>query len=275
MRTLFDSLLTRIGALSVIWIIILLTSAICSTSSWAVRDSCYGTTETEDGAGRSAAPANSYGGSTSLTGDKFDITKLLLRPLNVSTKLGAGATITACTLYFNVSSTNNGKIVSAHRVFKPWPEGTASAADPGTNPGATWVCWDADSDDSSGWGTAGCENASDAGSDNSSKGSGNDRKVTAEGTVTLGASTGYYKVVISNALAQAWYDGTAATNGVCLSTNASGAWFITTSENASGKPYFVFEYTTSGGAALPSAIYKQGVSGLIYKAGESGKRSKP
>jgi hypothetical protein len=191
----------------------------------------------------------------------------------VASKLGTGATINACTLYVYVGTTNNGKTIEARRVFKPWAEGTASAADPGTNPGATWTCWDADSDDSSGWGTAGCENASDAGSDNSSKGSGYDRKSTVEGSVTMTASAGYYKVPITTALAQAWYDGTVTTNGVCLSTSGgSGAWFVNASENASNKPYFVFEYMTSGATGLPTAIYKQGVSGLIYEAGKSGKK---
>ena len=270
-----DSLLTRIKGQSVTWLTILLLSTIWS-SAWATRDSLQGTTETEDGSSRSGSPANSYGGTTVPICDKYDTRMFFIRPVGVATKLGASATINACTLYVYMSTAPaTSKTVNWWRIFKPWSEGSTNDADPGTGHGATWNCWDAISTDSSGWGTVGCANVSDAGSDNSSKGSGNDRTSTTMGSVATGTTSAVWlKLPITTATAQGWYDATMVENGVAVATTASGAWGVNASESASNKPYFVFEFTTSA-TALPSAIYKQGVSGLIYKAGESGKRSKP
>jgi len=133
-------------------------------------------------AAQAANVDKNYGGGTDMYVSKktSNIYNGLVRVTGVAAALGAGATISAaaCSLkaeYACAATTN----ISAYRGLKPWVEGDETGTD-NDDGDVTWNDW---ASDASEWGTAGCENASDAGADNSSDGSGYDRWATAESTV--------------------------------------------------------------------------------------------
>jgi hypothetical protein len=174
----------------------------------------------------------------------------LIRVKNVATLLGAGATnITAiCSLYC-YSHERNPDTIYAYRVFKPFKEGIGTgqycgAIDTTIN-GATWGDWNCLNLE---WGTAGCGNASDAGTDNSGDGSDYDRKATAESPGVLINANGWYGFPISSELATAWYNGTANENGILLKgvlVSQGLNYFYSTEYTADTTlcPFFVFTYT--------------------------------
>lgn len=183
-----------------------------------------------------------FGGSTEFTVEEATNEKsALIRVKNVSTELGAGATISACTLSCYVSFNNDDGDIGAFRVFKPWVEGDENGVDDDDGD-ATFVDWASDANE---WGTAGCNSVNDAGSDNNTDGGGDDRKETAEDVVDVTTATTWYFWDISSTLAQAWYDGTANENGVLLWHGSSGTENVFHStEEVSFQPYWKFYYTS-------------------------------
>jgi hypothetical protein len=199
----------------------------------------------------SAVPAYNYGGLVSYFQIYSTPRTGLIRVLNVDDALGADATISAsvCSLYtLAVTSSCNG---SGYRVLKPWGEGTSSGAD--VNDGsATWDDWACDASE---WGAAGCANASDAGADNSSDGSGYDRWATAEGTTTFAAVSNWYTITISSVLAQGWYNLSYNENGIAIVYVSGGLVQFACTEyttDTTKRPRFSFTYTTGGAPAAAS-----------------------
>ena len=184
--------------------------------------------------------------------DKIDVytdRRGLIRVLNLSSLLGAGATISnlACSLY---SSNNYTGSFSVYRVFKPWGEGTGDFTNPPDAPVgegvATWFDWSNDDEE---WGVVGCDSANDAGSDNNTDGDDADRKATAEGSFST-TTFGWYTFSVTNALAQDWYDGDANENGVLIARTSGTDESQFNSTEEGGNPLFwCVTYTTSAGGA--------------------------
>jgi len=169
---------------------------------------------------------------------------VLIRPKNITSELGAGATnITAtCSLYCVVNLHDDD--ISAYRVFKPWVEGILDGATcTGTGNGATGNDWDCLSLE---WGTILCANTSDAGSDNSGDGTDYDRKSTAESNVSVTTVNTWYSWSISTELATGWYDGTIGERGIILlgSIDEGRNDFYSTEYTTDPTlcPFFVFTY---------------------------------
>lgn len=176
----------------------------------------------------------------------------LIRVMNVASNLGVDATITAAVCSLKTDATFGSSCsASCYRVFKPWIEGTQAS---GTNePGATGNDWDNDDWE---WTTKGCASADDGGSDNSGDGTGADRKATAEGSEVLVADKNtWYSWVITNALAQGWYDETIGERGILfVRTDGAGFTYAESTEEATAanRPRFSFTYTTGGAPAAAS-----------------------
>jgi len=229
--------------------------------AFAATKKISGTTNVEDTYMAKDNPDWGYGGSNELVvaskyvGTYYD--RALIRVKNVASELGAGATnITAvCSVYcwYNYIDDN----IGAYRVFKPYKEGTIYAdICTGTDKGVSWNDWNCLDLE---WGTVGCANASDAGSDNSGDGTDYDRKATAEASATSVTTVNtWYSWSISTELATGWYNGTIAENGIILvgdTTTGGYNKFYSTEygTDATKCPFFVFTYTT-GGAASKSTL---------------------
>jgi len=168
----------------------------------------------------------------------------------LDTLLPANATITDCKfkLYVSTNSVNTTDL-SAFRSFKPAGfdavQGTFLTTD---TLGMTWNNWkqiDGAVGPDSAWTTAGCGMADDDSTDNRWSGNGGDRKATAEGSTAI-TGTGWIEIDITNALAQAWYDGTAWENGLLIkNAEAAGDNFVYTKEynKAQYAPRWYFSYT--------------------------------
>lgn len=187
-----------------------------------------------------------FGGATVLSLDAYHANTErmgLVRVKSVSDNIVAGATISACTLFMYVNANYVDGTHPLYRVFKPWVEGDEAGVD--DNDGdATWNDW---ASDASEWGTAGCMNASDAGSDNSSDESGYDRKSTPESSPNITA-VGWAGLPITSALATAWYQNTANENGIAISCHfgtgtGENTFRSTQYTGTASDPYFAFVYS--------------------------------
>ena len=235
-----------------------------SAKIWHNTQTSIGAAEIEDAGLVKGNPSFNYGTATGLILGWYSASYLyspIIRVLGVDNALGASATISACScsLYIDATALLGTPDMIAYRVFKPWVEGiTDGSGDPNAptgGGGATWDDWDADPSE---WGTAGCNNASDAGSDNNSDGSGYDRKATGEAAATvITAGNAWYNWSITAALAQGWYNNTINENGIILiedSGTSEYGYYLLSTENATtaNRPRFSFTYTTGGGAAAAS-----------------------
>lgn len=215
-----------------------------------------GTTDLEDNAvfydNWSNYGALSYMKFDSLYGHAF------IRCKNVSTALGAGATITACTLAVYDSLYYDTCNVSAYRLLKPWVESTSDAREWNDDGAPADHYWG----DTTYWNSGtwlGPQCRRDDGSDNSTNGgycataASADAKATVESPfVHIDAAGQYYKWGISNALAQGWYDGTMNEEGVTLighNSSSSNKYASSEHANANIRPYYIFYYTTGEEAA--------------------------
>jgi len=224
-------------------------SALLSTGRAATKV-IDGTTNVEDAMIASIEPENNYGGRFDWALDGDAEYRALIRVKNVATELGVGATITACTLSaYCYQEGGDENSITAYQVLKPYVEGDEDGVD-NDDGDVTWVDWASDANE---WTTAGCECANDDGVDNSADdgvcdvAERRDRKATGEDTQGVN-EVGWYHWDISTALAQGWYDGTIAENGIILiNANNNGKNFYST-ENEIGEPpknpYWTFTYTT-------------------------------
>jgi len=212
--------------------------------AWADTKRIEGTTNMDDAGLRSNdADANNGAATYARVGyeNSGDIRHAVVRVKNVASELGENATITACvcSLYITQTAIYTYDIY-AYRIFKPW-----------TETGATWNDWVTTDYE---WGTAGCMNADDGGSDNSGDGTGADRKETAESSVEFNGDelNTWQAWSVSAELAQAWYDETANEEGLLFRTTATEDGyrmiFLTTehTDDPTKCPHFTFTYTTDG-----------------------------
>lgn len=217
--------------------------------SFALTKKISGTTNIDDAGIESYLNADqNYGVRTQIdiTTDYYGYAmSILIRVKNVASELGLGATnITAiCSLYCMYHRPYNSNI-SVYRVFKPWVEGTFDDVTcTGVDNGATWNDWNCLAYE---WGTGGCTNASDAGTDNSGDGTDYDRKATAESNVNITTANTWYAWNISTELATGWYNGTITENGIILVESLSGGYngFFSTeyTTDPTKRPFFVFTY---------------------------------
>lgn len=165
----------------------------------------------------------------------------LIRVQNLATLLPAYAhiTICACSLYCYDNQVDG--TISAYEVFKTrWIEGTQNAAICADS-GASWNDWNCTALE---WAVAGCGAAYDTGHDNSGDGVNSDRKATAEGSMNVTTVDTWYGFTVSNALAQGWYDGTIAENGVIL-IDPTGYNGFRSTEHADPalRPFWTITYT--------------------------------
>lgn len=137
--------------------------------------------------------------------------------------------------------------IGAYRVFKTWTEA-----------GVTWNDWiNPDSE----WGTAGCDSTNDSGSDNSGDGTGDDRKATAEDTYSFTANdgAGWHDFDITS-LVQGWVDGSMASNGVILISDANsnidsvGYYSEDYTTDTSKQPKLVVTHTSGAGTTTASVV---------------------
>lgn len=240
-------LLLIVGAI-VFMLICLIFGVLCETVKADVAQ-LKGTTNTEDAWIRSGAYAdNNYGGDYELEIDGDATKYFLLRPKNIASVLGAGATITGCicSLYCH-TEVGGANDVYIYRVFRPWVEGDENGVDDDDGD-VTWNDW---ASDASEWTTAGVGCANDDGVDNSADdgacddASRRDRKATAEDNTSVDA-TAWYSWTIPTELAQAWYDGTANEEGILFRTTGTNWKLFYSSEYgiSSYHPRFFFTYTT-------------------------------
>ena len=198
-----------------------------------------GTTNLEDARISGASPENNYGGSTVIITDAGNNVRTLIRVKNVASELGPGVTITACvcSLYCALNTVDGS--VSAYRVLKPWVEGIESGVNDDDGD-VTFVDWASDDFE---WGTAGCNNANDLGTDNSGDGSGFDRWITAEDTENVTTVNTWYAWNISTVVAQGWYSGHYNEEGIILIDVTGGENVFHSTESAeSQKPFWTFTY---------------------------------
>jgi len=192
-----------------------------------------------------------YGGSDWLrVGDNQN---LLVRVKNVASELGPDAMITSCICSLYAAYDFDAVTLRAFVGFKPWGEGSLDDTDPPDAPVgegvATWNDWSNDDEE---WATAGCNNGDDEGTDNSGDGTGADRKATEESSVTTNGDNGvWYGWIVSNVIAQAWYEGTKNEEGIYLweDTSYPDVAFRST-EYSSNQPFWVFTYTVGEPPAL-------------------------
>jgi len=229
-------------------ILILVLFLIClSAQAWAETKKISGTTNVEDALIYQEASDVNEGSRVYL--ETFTSAgsyhKTFIRVKNIASELGAGATdITAvCSLYCFANYVDDK--IYAYRVFKPWIEGTGVWTHcTGTNGGVTWDDWNCLDLE---WGTAGCANASDAGSDNSGDGTDYDRKATAESYADVTTINTWYSWNISTELATGWYDGTIGERGIILvgSIVTGDNRFYSTeyTDDPTKCPFWTFTYT--------------------------------
>jgi len=219
-----------------------------------------GTTNVEDNYIWTTSPDKNYGSGPVLFLYQSSPSNVLIRVKNVSTELGAGATISACvcSLYCEVNATDG--TGAAYRIFKPWEEGTQYNATC-ESPGCSWNDWACTDNE---WTTEGCLCARDGGVDNSYDGGvcnqdvRADRKATAEDTENVTTVNTWYAWSVSAALAQDWYDGTANENGIIIVDVGSGSNnSFTSTEGASNQPFWVFTYTAEEPEAAGQVIMIQ------------------
>jgi len=176
----------------------------------------------------------------------------LVRMLDLPELLGPGKLILSCNLFVFLSNgdgMSGDKTVGVLRVFKPWVAGVLDGQNPGNGEGSTFNDWSADSME---WAVPGCHAQSDTGFDNEGDGTGADCMQTPESTVLVPqtssypwVSPGYWVWSISPDLANGWYNGNCANNGVVMKTIAPWGWVHPRTEEISSlnqRPYFVIEY---------------------------------
>lgn len=159
----------------------------------------------------------------------------------------AGSTINSAILsIYQEGDVGGACSIYVYRVFKSW-----------TSSGVTWNDWiNPDSE----WGTAGCNNANDGGSDNSEDGSGYDRVSTASATYSRASWEGVgFKNWDITTLVDGWVNGTMVNNGVRIGTSlncnydgASDFSKFTSSEGSTSanRPKLIINYTEG---ATPSS----------------------
>ncbi|GAG05853.1 unnamed protein product, partial [marine sediment metagenome] len=209
-----------------------------------------GTTNVEDAGLSGGSPENNDGAGLNWLLYTAPA-RALMRVKNVASELGAEATISACVCSAYVYTLTTPGDAAVYRIFKPWEEGTQTAADC-ESPGCSFNDWACDDNE---WTTAGCNSADDEGSDNSGDGTGADRKATAEDTETIDADDSWYGWSISSALAQAWYDETANENGVALAGVGTVYAACYSTEHDGDQPFWVFTYTTGEPEAAGAIIF--------------------
>lgn len=214
---------------------------------------------------RKATSAEIYGAHGGFTGDyemytSFTKNRAMSTVLNIGVSgntyyyvnrlreldriLPANSVIDSCKAAIYVSSSGiPSDSVSVTRVFKPFRDANGIGGTADTTAGAIWANWSIVSGASdSAWTTAGCGSADDGGADNDGNGTGADRKATRESFKAISTS-GIVVFDITSALAQAWYDGTAAENGVIfrdvdptpgMQAIRSGDWY----QNLDQNPYW-------------------------------------
>jgi len=213
--------------------------------AWADSKKISGTTNVEDAMIQAGGYAdNNYGGATEFTISATQY--VLIKPKNVASEIGVGATMSACvcSAYCN-TEVLGAKLIYAYRVFKPWVEGDEDGVDDDDGD-VTYNDWASDEYE---WTLPGAGCYNDDGVDNSSDDGAcddaarRDRKQTYESSQSVNA-TGWFVWSISAELAQDWYDGDANENGILLFTSSNGSSIWNSTEAVSNQPFFVFTYST-------------------------------
>lgn len=163
----------------------------------------------------------------------------VIRVKDIESFIPAGATIIDAGLMLKAETVTGSHNVSLYQCFKSgWTEAGVTYND--------WITADYE------WSTAGCGCVGDDGSPNYQDGGAcatatRDRKNTAESTVVVNASNTWFDFAISNALAQAWLDGTVSdSGGVYLDgdTDANIPYCSSEHGTTANRPYFYFTYQT-------------------------------
>jgi hypothetical protein len=174
-----------------------------ATSAYGATLQISGTTNTDDTHIRSTAANTNYGTATTIA--VASVFKTLIKTNNLSGLLPANATITSCVCSLYVTTNTADGYIYAYRVLKPW-----------TETGATWNDWVTTDYE---WTTVGCMSAADS-VDNSGDGVRPDRWATPAGdSVNVTTVNTWYGFSVGAALAQGWYDGTIANNGILLTAS--------------------------------------------------------
>jgi hypothetical protein len=190
---------------------------------------------------------------------------------NIAAQIGvAGATINSCSLYIPVTAVDAAGDFDLYRLFKYAIEGEETADIPDPDSGMTWVFFQGlkfrvsacngyywTQDDALPYSGPSC--ADDDGVDNVENGgtcvsARADRTETYMSTNYVNASSQYWAWSITTSLAQDWYDGDAAENGVIMYARLNGS-IKTASTETTGDingspalPYFRFRYTVAEAA---------------------------
>lgn len=220
-------------------LIILLISTICSTSRPA-NLTVTGTTNIDDVRLASGAGADrNYGIATTYAISATGVGVVAIRVKNLSTLLPANTTILNLTLYLYCTTNTVDGYYQFYRILKPWREGqqnNATCADSGATSN-DWNCTDNE------WTTAFCQSAADS-VDNDADGARPDRWATPCGdSVNVTTVNTWYAFVIDTSLANSWYRGDFAENGVLIQSSFSGY----------GNTFASSEYTTDA-TKVPYAV---------------------
>ena len=150
---------------------------------------------------KSAGGDTNYGSQTYME-TRTTLNRVLIRFKNIAANVGVNQLITDAKIRLYCSWLSAADTIYCHRIFKNWDLDTE----------LTWNDWDAPASE---WGTSGCNSADDGGVDNSSDGSGADRRATAESSDLVDTIGQWYEWDVTS-LCQKWYDGSANENGCCF-----------------------------------------------------------
>jgi len=185
-----------------------------------------------------------FGGSATLTAlNSSGLNRLALFKFTNLDTIGSGMVIDSLKIQLYCTSETDAT-VGMFEVFKPWYEGTSdNAVENGAVDDNHWHHAD------SSWGAEMLGNASDAGAQNRSSGSGYDRKATATDAESITTVNSWYTFRVDPVLAQDWYDGDKEPFGVAFfETSTTGTTVFASSENATAtnRPKVTIYYHSSG-----------------------------
>ncbi len=204
-----------------------------------------GTTNVEDASLVQSGADNNYGGFADML-HRFGSTDWypIIRPLNIASEIGAGATVTAavCSLYLNTYS--SGGTATALRCVKPWVEGDESGVDDDDGD-VTYNDWASDANE---WTTEGAlcvgdgvDNSQDNSACNASR---RDKWSTEEDNFTI-TGTGWYELNMTDSLYLNWYDGDWNENGIIIVGTVDTDQRFSSTEKGSNEPFWVFTFTVA------------------------------
>lgn len=173
---------------------------------------------------------------------------------HVRDSIGATATIDSIACTLDVHATDSAGWIGVYTAFKPIKDTVAS-----------WQDWDELNGDST-WGTAGCNNADDAGTDNSSDGSGVDRSASAYDTiVTSGFTACRFSLLPAEESAEGTFKGVLI--GIADGTGSTGVnfrffnhWYATEANRPRAWVYYTEgEPPASNGTVIRKGTIRKGV----------------